>query len=121
MSTQVIVGINWGDEGKGRMVDYFAHEAQYVVRFQGGSNAGHTVINHLGTFKLHSIPSGIFQENTINIVGTGCVVHLESLAKEILDLRERGIRVDEKNLKISNRAKIAFPYHTLQDTLQEES
>jgi len=121
MSTQVIVGINWGDEGKGRMVDYFAHQAQYVVRFQGGSNAGHTVINHFGTFKLHLIPSGIFQENTINIVGTGCVVHLESLAQEILALRERGIRVDQNNLKISNRATIAFPYHTLQDTLQEES
>jgi adenylosuccinate synthase len=120
MPVRIVVGINWGDEGKGKMVDYFARQADYVVRFQGGNNAGHTVENQSGTFKLHLIPSGIFYENVVNILGPGTVINLEALVKEMRSLREHGIQVDSNNLKISDRSIICFPFHQLQDEYEEQ-
>lgn len=120
MSIRIVVGANWGDEGKGRMIDYFAQTADYVVRYQGGNNAGHTVVNDLGEFKMHLIPSGVFNPNVINVIGTDCVINLEALLSEVDGLRKRGIDVGPFNLKISNRACICFPYHKLQDEYEEE-
>ncbi len=117
---RIVVGVNWGDEGKGRMVDYFAKDADYVVRYQGGSNAGHTVINDLGTFKLHLIPSGVFHADTINIMGAGTVINLEAAVNEIGQLRNQGIHISDSNYKISDRAIISFPFHKLQDEYEEE-
>lgn len=120
MSITAIVGVNWGDEGKGRIVDYLAGQYQIVVRYQGGNNAGHTVINDYGKFALNLLPSGIFHPGTINILGTGTVIDLKHLVNEIEGVRARGIRVDAANLKISNRAMICFPFHQAQDRLEEE-
>jgi adenylosuccinate synthase len=120
MPVRIVVGVNWGDEGKGKMVDYFARQADYVVRFQGGNNAGHTVENEKGSFKMHLIPSGIFYPNVINILGPGMAVNLEALAGEIQSLKERGIKVSPDNLKLSDRAVICFPFHRLQDEYDEE-
>ncbi len=114
----VLVGLNWGDEGKGRMVDYFAQDVDYVVRFQGGNNAGHTVVNEFGTFKLHLIPSGIFNSKVTNVLGTGMVVDIEAFCEEVEDLEKSGI--DCSNIKISGRATITFPFHRLEDELEEE-
>ncbi len=114
----VLVGLNWGDEGKGRMVDYFAQDVDYVVRFQGGNNAGHTVVNEFGTFKLHLIPSGIFNSKVTNVLGTGMVVDIEAFCEEVEDLEKSGI--DCSNIKISERATITFPFHRLEDELEEE-
>ncbi len=120
MPLRMIVGVNWGDEGKGRSVDYFARNADYVIRFQGGNNAGHTIENDLGNFKLHLIPSGIFYKQVVNILGPGTVVNLEALVDEIDQLRGRGITIDESNYRISDRAIICFPFHQLQDGYEEE-
>ena len=114
----VIVGLNWGDEGKGRMVDYLAQDVDYVVRFQGGNNAGHTVVNELGTFKLHLVPSGIFNPNVTNVLGTGMVIDLEAMDEEFTALKESGIKVD--NIAVSDRASITFPFHRIEDELEEE-
>jgi adenylosuccinate synthase len=119
LSLRIIVGVNWGDEGKGRMVDYFAQHADFVVRFQGGNNAGHTIENDFGTFKLHLIPSGIFYKNTVNLLGPGTVVNLEAAVKEMADLQKRGIEVNADNYKIADRATICFPFHQLQDEYEE--
>src|SRR6266702_2186646 len=89
MSIEIVVGTNWGDEGKGRMVDYLAQDADVVVRYQGGNNAGHTVVNEMGTFKLHLIPSGVFNPAAVSILGPGMVIDLEALDKEISDLQTR--------------------------------
>ena len=113
----VLVGLQWGDEGKGRMVDYFAQDVDYVVRFQGGNNAGHTVVNDLGTFKLHLIPSGIFNSKVTNVLGTGMVIDIEAFCTEVEDLEKSGI--DCSNIKISERATITFPFHRLEDELEE--
>ncbi|TMC19917.1 MAG: adenylosuccinate synthase [Chloroflexi bacterium] len=118
MSIEIVVGINWGDEGKGRMVDYLAQDADYVVRYQGGNNAGHTVVNEQGVFKLHLIPSGIFNPNTTNVLGPGTVIDLAALDQEIRDLSESGI--DTSNIKVSDRATICFPFHAMEDTWEEE-
>ena len=99
MATMAIVGITWGDEGKGRMVDLVAEDFQVVCRYQGGNNAGHTVVNQLGTFKLNLLPSGICRENVINILGSGTVIDLEHLFNEIAGLRERGIKITPDILK----------------------
>ncbi len=119
MATCAIVGVNWGDEGKGRMVDYFADQYDIVVRYQGGNNAGHTVVNDRGEFKLNLIPSGIFRPETVNILGNGVVVDLEHLWGEMGRLRSAGIDVSPRNFKISDRAIVVFPYHRLQDGLEE--
>jgi adenylosuccinate synthase len=118
MPASAVVGVNWGDEGKGRVVDYLAGAADVIVRFQGGNNAGHTVVNDRGLFKLHLIPSGVFHPTVTNILGTGMVVDLEALAREIDGLAARG--VTPLNLKISDRAAIVFPFHREIDALEEE-
>lgn len=119
MSNCAVVGINWGDEGKGRMIDLLAEQYDIVVRYQGGSNAGHTVVNKYGKFALNLIPSGIFHEKTVNILGNGTVIDLEHLCNEMQNLRDKGIHISPDNFKISNRAIIVFPYHKAQDALEE--
>lgn len=118
MSITVVCGVNWGDEGKGRMVDYLAHDVDVVVRYQGGNNAGHTVVNEHGTFKLHLIPSGIFNPKTTNVLGTGMVIDLEALSSELEGLKRQGI--DVRNVKLSDRATICFPFHAQEDGWEEE-
>ena len=120
MSNCAIVGINWGDEGKGRMVDYFADKYQVVVRYQGGNNAGHTVINDYGKFALNLLPSGIFHPETINLLGAGAVVDLQHLCGEIERLRAAGVKITPDNLKISDRAMMVLPIHPAQDQWEEE-
>lgn len=115
-----IVGINWGDEGKGRMVDLLASEYDVVVRYQGGNNAGHTVINQYGKFALHLIPSGIFRPEVINLLGNGTVIDPESLLEEMHSLQAAGVSITPENFKISDRATIVFPFHRAQDALEEE-
>jgi len=117
MSAIAVVGVNWGDEGKGRIVDYLAKDADYVVRYQGGNNAGHTVVNQHGTFKLHLIPSGVFYASTSNILGPGTVIDLEALCDELDQLRSRGIELS--NFWVSDRATICLPYHRQEDVWEE--
>lgn len=117
MSIDIVVGANWGDEGKGRMVDYLAQNADFVVRFQGGNNAGHTVVNEFGAFKLHLLPSGVFNPKATNILGPGMVIDIQGLAEELDDLKSRGI---DPVIRVSDRATICFPFHRLQDAWEEE-
>ncbi|MFP4016486.1 MAG: adenylosuccinate synthase [Halanaerobiales bacterium] len=117
---RAVVGLNWGDEGKGKMTDYFAENADCVIRYQGGDNAGHTVINKYGKFAFHNVPSGICHDDTINIIGPGSVINLESFYQEISELREQGIKIDESKIIISDRANIIFPFHRLLDKLEDE-
>ncbi|MBK8799881.1 MAG: adenylosuccinate synthase [Caldilinea sp.] len=117
MTVTAVVGAQWGDEGKGRIIDYLAQEADVVIRFQGGDNAGHTVINAYGKHALHLIPSGIFNPRTQNIIGSGCVVNPQSLLKEMEQLKAAG--VDLENLWISTRAQMLMPYHRELDVLEE--
>jgi adenylosuccinate synthase len=118
MSVTVVCGINWGDEGKGRMVDYLSANASHVVRFQGGNNAGHTVVNEFGTFKLHLVPSGVFRPDITNILGPGTVVDLEALVDEIASLEAGGISI--ARLLVSHRATICFPFYRDEDEWEEE-
>ena len=120
MGNCVIVGVNWGDEGKGRMVDYLTGQYDVVVRYQGGGNAGHTVINEKGKFALHLLPSGIFRSGVVNILGNGVALDPENLWKEILDLREKGVQITPDNLRISNRASLLLPWHRDLDALEEQ-
>ena len=115
-----IVGINWGDEGKGRMVDLLSRDYDIVVRYQGGNNAGHTVINDKGKFVLNLLPSGILRKDTVNVMGPGMVIDVEHLFGEVKKLREGGIEITPENLKISDRATICMPYHKLLDCLEED-
>ena len=119
MAHCAIVGINWGDEGKGRMVDYLAESYDVVIRYQGGNNAGHTVVNELGEFKLNLLPSGIFRPEKINLLGAGTVIDLKHLCGEIERVREGGVTITPDNLKISDRAMMVLPFHPLQDKLEE--
>jgi adenylosuccinate synthase len=119
MAVTAVVGAQWGDEGKGRIVDYLAQRASMVIRFQGGDNAGHTVVNRFGTFRLHLIPSGIFNPNTRCIIGTGTVVNPDSLLEEMAQVSAAGVSLD--NLWLSERAHIIFPYHRLLDGLEESA
>lgn len=114
-----IVGTNWGDEGKGRMVDLLSSEYDIVVRYQGGNNAGHTVVNERGKFILNLLPSGILRETTVNIMGNGMVIDIEHLCREIETLREKGVTISPQNLKISSRAMVCMPYHKQLDILEE--
>ena len=118
MPVRAVVGANWGDEGKGKITDHFAAEADYVVRFQGGSNAGHTVINDYGKFQLHLLPSGVFYPHATNILGPGVAVNMEIMFRERDDLISRG--VPEPKLIVSDRAQIVLPLHTLLDKFEEE-
>lgn len=120
MSNCAIVGINWGDEGKGRMVDLLTEKYDIVVRYQGGGNAGHTVINDKGKFALHLIPSGIFRDGVVNILGGDVALDPENLFSEIEDLKSKGVDVTPENLKISERASILFPWHRALDELEEK-
>lgn len=117
MAVKVVVGAQYGDEGKGRIVDSIASEADMVVRFQGGDNAGHTVVNEFGKFALHMIPSGIFNPRIVNVIGTGCVVNPLALKSEMETLSSAGI--DTGNLLISSRAQMVMPYHLEMDRLEE--
>lgn len=119
MSNCAIVGINWGDEGKGRMVDLMTDHYDIVVRYQGGGNAGHTVINEHGKLALHMLPSGIFRENVVNILGNGVAVDPENLAMEIEEVRSKGIDLTPDRLKISERASLLLPWHRKMDELEE--
>lgn len=119
MANCAIVGINWGDEGKGRMVDLLTEDYDVVVRFQGGGNAGHTVINEYGKFALHLLPSGIFRKDTVNILGNGVALDAENLSKEIDEVREKGVDITPEGLKISDRASLLLPWHRDLDGLEE--
>ena len=115
-----IVGTNWGDEGKGRMVDLLSAGCDIVVRYQGGNNAGHTVVNELGKFVMNLLPSGILRPETVNVLGPGMVVDLQHLCGEIGNLRSAGISVEPGHLVLSDRATISLPYHKLLDGLEED-
>jgi len=115
-----IVGTNWGDEGKGRMVDLLSENYDVVVRYQGGNNAGHTVINEKGKFVMNLMPSGILRDETVNVLGPGIVIDLEHLSGEAARLREGGIEIGPRHLKISDRATVCLPYHKLLDGLEED-
>ncbi|AAM25815.1 MAG: Adenylosuccinate synthetase [Caldanaerobacter subterraneus] len=120
MSVTVIVGAQWGDEGKGKITDYLAERSEVVVRYQGGNNAGHTVEKDGVQYKLHLIPSGILYPDKICVIGNGVVVDPSALLKEIEDLKAKGVEVKEDNLKISDRAHVVFPYHIKEDELEEK-
>ena len=120
MSNCAIVGINWGDEGKGRMVDLICADYDVVVRYQGGGNAGHTVINDYGKFALHLLPSGIFHKDVVSVIGNGVAVDPENLIKEIEYVCEQGIKLTPDNLKISSRASLLLPWHKELDCLEEQ-
>ncbi len=115
-----VVGINWGDEGKGRMVDLLSGRYDVICRYQGGNNAGHTVINDKGRFVLNLLPSGILRDNVVNVMGNGMVIDIEHLYGEITALRKKGVRVTPDTLKISDKAFICMPFHKQQDILEEE-
>lgn len=115
-----IVGINWGDEGKGRMVDLLSDRYDIIARYQGGNNAGHTVINEKGKFILNLLPSGILRDETVNVMGNGMVIDIEHLYNEIKRLRDAGIDITPKHLKISDKATICMPYDKLLDGLEED-
>jgi adenylosuccinate synthase len=119
MPVVALIGAQWGDEGKGHLVDLLASRSRLVVRYSGGNNAGHTVVNHLGTFKLHLTPSGIFDPNTVNIIGNGVVINPEALLNEMKELQSKGINTSK--LFISERAHVIMPYHGMLDQLQEQA
>ena len=119
MKTCAIVGINWGDEGKGRMVDLLTESYDVVIRYQGGGNAGHTVVNRYGKFALHLLPSGIFHPNVVNVLGNGVALDPENLWAEIEDVRAKGVRVTSETLLISDRASLLLPWHRQLDGLEE--
>lgn len=115
---KAIVGANWGDEGKGKITDMFATESDIVIRFQGGANAGHTIINDYGRFALHTLPSGVFNDNTVNIIGNGVAFDVEKFLKEINSVVEGGVPMPK--ILVSDRAQIVMPYHVLFDVYEEE-
>lgn len=114
---RAIVGANWGDEGKGKITDMLAKESDIIIRFQGGSNAGHTIINEYGKFALHLLPSGVFYQHTTSIIGNGVALNIPYLMKEIQSLVDRG--VPKPHILVSDRAQILMPYHVLFDTYEE--
>ena len=120
MAHCAIVGINWGDEGKGRMVDLLTEHYDVVVRYQGGGNAGHTVINEYGKFALHLLPSGVFRKGVVNVLGNGVALDLENLWMEIEQVHAQGVSITPENLKISDRASILLPWHRDLDALEEQ-
>ena len=115
-----VTGINWGDEGKGRVIDLLAEKADVVVRYQGGNNAGHTVVTDQGKFILNLLPSGILHSNVICVLGDGMVIDLEHLTNEITQIEKRGITIDADHLKLSKKATISMPWHRIQDELEED-
>lgn len=117
MPSVVVVGTQWGDEGKGKITDFLSENSEVIARYQGGNNAGHTIIFGGETYKLHLIPSGIFYKDKISVIGNGMVVDPRALVKELKGLHERGVQTD--NLRISNRAHVILPYHIKQDEVEE--
>lgn len=115
---RAIVGANWGDEGKGKITDMLAKESDIIVRFQGGSNAGHTIINNYGKFALHLLPSGVFYDHTTSIIGNGVALNIPYLFNEIKSLTEKGVPAPK--VLVSDRAQILMPYHMLFDAYEEE-
>ena len=113
-----VTGIKWGDEGKGRVIDLLAERADIVVRYQGGNNAGHTVVTKQGKFILNLLPSGILHPNVVCVLADGMVVDLEHLSNEIADIRGKGVSVTPQNFKLSARATISMPWHRIQDDLE---
>ena len=118
MSSVVVIGTQWGDEGKGKIVDFLAEKAEVVVRYQGGNNAGHTVIVKDAEFKLHLLPSGILYPGTLCVVGNGVVIDPAVMLRELQDMKDKGI--DTSGLRVSNRAHVIMPYHRLLDEVEEE-
>ena len=115
---RAIVGANWGDEGKGKITDMLANESDIIIRFQGGSNAGHTIINNYGKFALHLLPSGVFYSHTTSVIGNGVALNIPFLVKEIDELVSKG--VPKPHILVSDRAQILMPYHILFDQYEEE-
>ena len=115
---KAIVGANWGDEGKGKITDLLSKEADYIVRFQGGSNAGHTIINDYGKFALHLLPSGVFYDHTTCIIGNGVALNIPYLFNEIQEIVKKGVKTPK--ILVSDRAQILMPYHILFDEYEEE-
>ena len=115
---KAIVGANWGDEGKGKITDVLAANSDMVIRFQGGSNAGHTIINNYGRFALHQLPSGVFYDNITNIIGNGVALNVDNFINELKSLEEQGVK--NVHILVSDRAQIVMPYHILFDCYEEE-
>ena len=115
---KAVVGANWGDEGKGKIVDMLADEAEVVIRFQGGANAGDTIVNDYGKFALHTLPSGVFHQNIVNVIGNGVALDLHKVGEELAEIESRG--VPAPRLMISDRCQIVMPYHKLFDQYEEE-
>ena len=113
-----VVGANWGDEGKGKITDMLSEESDIIVRFQGGSNAGHTIVNDYGKFALHILPSGVFCDHTISVIGNGVALNVPDLFHEIQGIVDRGVPMPE--IRVSDRAQIVMPYHILFDQYEEE-
>ena len=110
---KAVVGANWGDEGKGKITDMLAKEADIVVRFQGGANAGHTIVNNYGKFALHTLPSGVFYSHTTSVIGNGVALNIPVLIKELNEIVSKGVPAPK--IKISDRAQMVMPYHILFD------
>ena len=115
---KAVVGANWGDEGKGKITDMLAQEADIIVRFQGGANAGHTIVNNYGKFALHTLPSGVFYDHTTSIIGNGVALNIPVLFKEVSDIIEKGVPMPK--ILVSDRAQMVMPYHILFDAYEEE-
>ena len=115
---KAIVGACWGDEGKGKITDVLAEDSDIVVRFQGGSNAGHTIINEYGKFALHQLPSGVFRQNIVNVIGNGVALSVENFINEVNSVVERGVPAPK--LLVSDRCQVVMPYHVLFDQYEEE-
>ena len=115
---KAVVGANWGDEGKGKITDMLAKEADIIVRFQGGANAGHTIVNDYGKFALHTLPSGVFYDHTTSVIGNGVALNIPVLFQEINDIVSKGVPMPK--IKISDRAQMVMPYHILFDQYEEE-
>ena len=115
---KAVVGANWGDEGKGKITDMLAEKADYIVRFQGGANAGHTIVNNYGKFALHTLPSGVFYDHTTSVIGNGVALNIPILCNEIKSITDKG--VPQPKIAVSNRAQIVMPYHILFDQYEEE-
>ena len=116
---KAIVGANWGDEGKGKITDMLAERSDIVIRFQGGANAGHTIINNYGKFALHTLPSGVFFPHITNIVGNGVALDIRKFDAELQELLSRGVPAPK--LVVSERAQVIMPYHPMMDAYEENN
>ncbi|MDE5873039.1 MAG: adenylosuccinate synthetase, partial [Lachnospiraceae bacterium] len=114
---QAVVGANWGDEGKGKITDMLAQEADIIVRFQGGANAGHTIVNSYGKFALHTLPSGVFNDHTTNIIGNGVALNIPVLFNEIKSITDQNVPMPK--LLVSDRAQMVMPYHIKLDEYED--